>query len=76
MFQEFGALPGVDDDFYTTAMYKSGGVGEVDSKALSAEYVISHQHIRLQSVNQVQLASDGCVDLTALYVNTRDVNRH
>lgn len=75
MSQEFGVLPGVDVDPYTIAVYESGGAGEIDSKAFSAEHVISYQHICFQSVNQVQLAGNGRVDLTAIFVKTRDVDR-
>lgn len=59
MSQEFGVLPGIDIDSYTTAVYESGGAEKVNSKALSIEHVISYQHIRFQSVNQMQLAGDG-----------------
>lgn len=42
MPQELGVLPGIDVDFYTTAVYKSAKDGEVDSKAFSAKYVVPH----------------------------------
>ena len=76
MSQEFGLLPGVDVDSYTPAVYESEGAGEVDSKALSIEHIISYQHICFQSVNQVQLADNGHVNPTAFFVNTRDVDRY
>lgn len=74
MPQELGVLPGIDVHFHTTAVCRTEGGGEVDSKAFSPEYVITHQHIHLQSVNQMQLAVDGYVDLIAIFVNTRDVD--
>lgn len=49
--REFEMLPGIEVDLHTTAMYESGESGEVDSKAFNAEHVITHQHIRFQSVN-------------------------
>lgn len=67
-------LSSIDVDFHTTAVYESGRDGEVDSKALNIEYVVTYQYICLQSINQVQLVANGCVDLTAFFVNIRDVN--
>lgn len=75
MSQEFRVLLGVNVDTYTTAVYESGGAREIDSKALSAKHVISHQHICFQSVNQIQLTGDERIDLTAISVKTRDVDR-
>lgn len=66
---------GVDVDSYTTIVYEAGGAGEVNSKALSVEHVISYQHICFQFVNQVQLASNGRVDLTVFFVNTSNIDR-
>lgn len=51
MSQKFGVLPSIDVDPYTTAVYKIGEAGKVDSKVLSAEHVIFYQHIYFQSVN-------------------------
>lgn len=76
MPQEFGALLNVDVDLHITAVYESERGEKVDSKAFSAQHIITHQHICVQSVNQMQLAADGCVDFTALFVNTRDVDRY
>lgn len=67
-------LFGVDINFHITAVYESGRDGEVNSKALSAEHVITHKHICFQSANQVQLVVHGCVVLTAFFVNTKNVN--
>lgn len=67
-------LPSVDVDLHTAAVYESRRGEEVNSKALSTEHVVTHQHICLQPVNQVQLAADRCVDLIVFFMNTRDID--
>lgn len=72
--QELRVLLGIDVNFHTTAVYESGRGRKVDSKALGAKHVITHQYICLQSVNQVQLKADGYIDLTNSFVNTKDID--
>ena len=74
MSQKFRVLPGVNVNTYTTAVYESGGARKVDSKALSTEHVISYQHICFQSINQMQLAGDRRIDLTAVSIKTRNID--
>lgn len=64
----------MDVDLHTAAVYENRRGEEVNSKALSIEHVVTHQHICLQPVNQVQFAADRCVDLTVFFINTKDIN--
>lgn len=45
MLQKFRVLSGVDVDLYTTTVYEGWRGEKVDSKALSAEHIVTHQHI-------------------------------
>ena len=46
-------VPSANDDSYPIASNVSGGVGEVDCEALSAEDIIPSEHICFQTVDQV-----------------------
>lgn len=74
--QKIRVLPGADINPYITAVYESGGGGEVNSKAFRAKHIVTNQHISLQSVNQVQFATNERIDFTAFFLNTRDVDCH
>lgn len=76
MFQELEVLSGVNINPYIIAMYKSWGDQEVDSKAFYTKHIVTHQHIYLLSVNQMQLVADGCMDFTGFLVNIRDIDHY
>lgn len=76
MSQEFGVLPALMSILIPQQCIKVEELGRLIVKPSVQSTSFSYQHIQFQSVNLVQLAGDECVDLTAFFVNTRNVDRH